>query len=313
MSNFSLRVLLVSFGLAGSLWCFVALTSIYTTHFDVPIRYVLAKSKAIAYPVPLKTTVTITGRGWLILKHFVFASRVECVVNCENFKESSHRITTLELTKGLSLPKSLEAKLGASAEFDIVLSKSISKKIPVQFGGVLTPAKSFGIVREMSFMPDSITISGSRENLDTIGRWYTQPENLSFLSSSVDQIVPLSSSHSALISLSSKAVRLRVDVDQIAEITITDVPIVVTAYPRTSYHRLLGERIQVTIRGPVGVLQSIDPTKLVAEVDYQQLVSDSEGLVRPTVPLPMGVSLVSTVPTQLIHYVDRRSISLAKK
>jgi hypothetical protein len=98
---------------------------------------------------------------------------------------------------------------------------------------------------------------------------------------------------------------ITVSVQQMAELSIPDVPVQLVAAPLQ--HRLVvaPTHLRIVVRGGAAQIAKLLPSDITASVDYASALASSTGRLRPRIMLPPEVYLVESVPAQMQCVVRR--------
>jgi hypothetical protein len=102
--------------------------------------------------------------------------------------------------------------------------------------------------------------------------------------------------------LSTEKVTLLADVDLQAEKEILDIPISIEGGSLLSEHIIEPKLLRAVIRTGINKLIQTDIPTVEAKVSYQELISDTTGIITPRITLPDGFYLVSLNPPFVYHW-----------
>jgi hypothetical protein len=190
-----------------------------------------------------------------------------------------------------------------------VLPESITLKtgmlfrqtLPVRSRVSISPGKGYMLVGKLHIEPDSIVVRGNGSIIPTLRYWATQKISFGDLTGPFSFTVPLQDTLQNLVTSAIKEVTISGDIQQITEVTFSDIPINIVGGPEQSDHSIEPNRISAIVRGGVKRIASLSADEIKAIVYYPQLVQDSTGFVTPTFVVPAGITVLGTNPTLLKH------------
>lgn len=116
----------------------------------------------------------------------------------------------------------------------------------------------------------------------------------------VTRLVRLSDSLNNILELSENRVRVSLDVQEIAELTLDHIPIQIKSAPKRHSIILRPAHVSLTLRGGISAISTIDPSEFRATVDYNDIIGNPTGVLRPEISGPLeGVRLLQPVPARI--------------
>lgn len=192
----------------------------------------------------------------------------------------------------------------------LVLGPVDRKRVPLSPEIAVDTRKGFQVIGRLQIVPDSVTLVGARRVLEDITSWPTQPLVLDDVHRPVSRWVAVSDTLRNIISVLPRRAELYADVQEIAERTFPDVPIVNRGTVRDTSLRLVlqPQRVEVLVRGGARDLSRLDPSTVRAYVEILE-GTDTLGVAYPRLLLPAGYDIsVVTIKPAKVKYVFRRVI-----
>jgi hypothetical protein len=296
--------------IAGVLWSVTSLSDTFVWTLKVPLTVELPRDQALVAPLPRTIEVTVRATGWALMTLTV-GNTLTCDIYPKNTRGgeehveyiSSHQLlenigTTAE-TKLLRVsPDSLIVRYGPVS----------SKKVPLVPAVELIPRKGFQVVGQVRLEPDSVTLVGSVRALDSITSWPTAPQEFDDLHGPLSGQVGISDSLHGVVAATTRSTRLIADVQEVAERSFPDVPVVNRGTVRDTSIRLVlqPQRVEVLVRGGARDLSQLDPLSLVAYINVIE-GTDTLGIARPRLMPLSGFTIVSIKPNR-IRYLWKREV-----
>ncbi|MFN4819245.1 MAG: hypothetical protein ACK5JK_08425 [Ignavibacteria bacterium] len=297
--------ILLSIVLALGLWGYVSMTSLTTVYVTYPLVVDLPEERSLEIEPPNSISVKLRTSGWQLLYLQYFSSGKECRIDLAKTNISSDGIVELtktELLQGINPPVSLEKVVEVLPESITLKTGMLFRQtLPVRSRVSISPGKGYMLVGKLHIEPDSIVVRGNGSIIPTLRYWATQKISFGDLTGPFSFTVPLQDTLQNLVTSAIKEVTISGDIQQITEVTFSDIPINIVGGPEQSDHSIEPNRISAIVRGGVKRIASLSADEIKAIVYYPQLVQDSTGFVTPTFVVPAGITVLGTNPTLLKH------------
>jgi len=300
------HIFAASFIVSLLLWISLNLNLSYEIERKVPVRVNVNRPFAVANELPLELDVKIKGRGWTLLRLFTSSN---LNFNYDVYVTKNEQITILtaqylndnsasgqNLTVTYVKPESLFVKIGRYEE-------KFVKVIPRVYVDCKDGYQTVGLpVVE----PDSIKIGGASQILDSLRFVYTRDLIYKNASSGINDVVRLSDSLSNILWRSTDRVMLAVNIELKADKEFHNVEVKVLNVPADKDVLLIPQIISVNVKGGVNQLANIDNTRIIAGVDYNDLLRDTTGAVNPRFALPEGVTVLYSKPDKIQYVIKKK-------
>ncbi|MBL0176915.1 MAG: hypothetical protein IPP94_16930 [Ignavibacteria bacterium] len=292
--------------LATVVWVSVTLNNTYTARFTVPLGVVnLPADLAIAKPLPRTIEVELEGSGWQL---FVLSAGRRLSFDLPGARLRSDRliVTSRYLGASMKLPSGVVARQAFPETLTVAVDQYMQKRVPIRVAfSVLSFKPDYGLASPVTAMPDSVTLMGAEKVLRGIVSWPTAPLAFHDLTVPAAEETVLADSLPGLIRFRRETVRVSVPVEQFADMSFADVPVIVNDAPRDRQVLLANPTVTVFVRGGVDKLAVLTAEDFGASIEYQSLVSDTTGAITPAILLPAGVRLLKIEPLR-IRYTIRQ-------
>jgi len=228
-----------AFGLALLLWVFVVSENEYTLVLDLPIEARnLNVQKAHKEEVPSSASVRLRGTGRDLFKSFLLKNFAgfKLVLDLEGISQEYEFILNDYFEK---YPQKVVLPLNYNVSFveviypnriKISLDEYSSKLVPVFSKLHINPAPGFMLVNQHKIMPSMINIAGPKKELALINHVETINDTINGLVSFYKAQTEIQSL-GRLIEYSPSIVEISLDIQDISERIIADIPVMVINIP----------------------------------------------------------------------------------
>ncbi len=287
-------------------WLSVSLREEYTVTVAAPLSISgIQEGWALRSPLPASVQLRVRGNGWrLALLLLGPELRLDYLYDAPPQQRTA--ITTRDIEDRISLRPGL-LFVGVSPDSILIeVERSVEKMVPVVLDYQLSFREGYGLVEKAVLQPESVTIRGAESVIRPIESWPTQPGSLEDLRSPVDSDVPLARSATHDISLSVGTVHLHLAVDAFAEKVLTGLHVDVISLPPTREVILIPPKVELVVRGGIKRLSTIEPIDFRIGIDYEEILTDTTGVVDMKIIAPDGVQVVRKRPERLQYVVRKR-------
>ena len=282
--------------LAILLWLFVVSEKEYNFILDLPIEARnLSSQMAHKEEVPSYASTKIRGTGRnlfksILLKNYAGFKLVldlegiseEYEFNLNDYFEKYPRKVVLPLNYNLSFvevvhPNSVKISLD---EYQI-------KRVPVISNLHIIPSPGYMLVGKIKFKPDSIDIAGPKEEIALINHVQLPPDTINNLSTTLNSTVKVSSDLT-LIEYTPSNVVISVDIQQISEKIIADIPVTVKDIPEKIRVFPSPQTVSLTVIGGLQRIATLKPEEIGVSISFNDWSSQTQ-FYEPEVNLPTGL------------------------
>jgi hypothetical protein len=293
-----------SFFFAIALWVYSSLNSEFITYKRLPLSINLPNNRAIASDIPKNVTLEVKGTGWQLLNLLFINSNAGCRIDLSEIKDlDSLKISRKEYLKGLYNVTNVNTIEFAPESFVLQTGTVSEKDVTIRSNLRVNPYEGYMVVGDIDLHPNMIVIKGNYNVVNNINYWNTKKMIIEGVSESFETIVHLSDSLSNIINLSDQTISAHVDIQQIAEQTLYDIPIKIKGTQLSQKHKIMPEFITVTIRGGINQLYDFNPENISASLNSDDILNDSTGLIKPEIKIPKNIQIVNITPKYLTHKI----------
>ncbi|WP_340063404.1 YbbR-like domain-containing protein [Ascidiimonas aurantiaca] len=303
-----LSIFSVFFILATILWFLIKLSESHVSTLTYDIVYTSVPDDKLILDEPQKTiTIEVRATGYDILRLGVFRDEITLHVSKAQEQNGKFFFTPqyLERTIKEQINKSLTFESLLNDTIYLSLGRNMEKKLPVIHQLSLTFEKDFDLYGSLLIIPDSVTVKGPENILDTLGYVTTEPVELTSVKSDFETKASLTlPGNEKAIYLSVSDVLIRGKVERYSEKVFT-VPVLVINKPQNISLRLFPEQVKVTCRGSLKDLKLVNQEDILVVCDFNE-AGDSGILIPKIQKYPPFLSTVVLQDKKVEFLIQRK-------
>jgi YbbR domain-containing protein len=293
-----IKRLLYSFVIAFIFWFFIKSEDTYSVTTSIPlVARNLQEQKTYKEEVPESIIVTLkgSGRAFIWLRFFDnFYEDYKAVIDLSsiadeyNFELDQYYKNNPEK---IVLPESLElefVEVISPRSIKINLDQYLVKKVPIKSEVIVSTAPGYIQVGEEVFSPDSISIGGPQEIVDTINFVKTQKDTLVNLVSSVESEF-LIINPDRVVDFDPKKVEGFINIQPISETIVTGIPVKLINKPNDINVFVNPATVSLTIVGGLDQIASIVSTDIEVLINFEKSWSPDKQFYSPEVRIPDSI------------------------
>lgn len=272
------------------LWLFIQFSKNYTRTLETDIVFVnIPEDKVIDPTNDTKLIVTLGGNGFRLIAHSWTTPKLVF-----DFKESS-KINTNEYVfaldkKGDFIKRKLDFKGNVIAfQRDTVilrLNTILDKKVPVRLNVSLKYAAGYGSSEGLEIKPDSITLSGIKEVLDSINYVVTTPLEVDGLKSNWEEKVSIQmDSLQGIVNVSPSQISALVSVSKFTEGS-QNVPVILENVPEKEEVKIFPKEVKIVYRVGLDKYNEISERDFKVVADYKEATENNAFLILKLIKYP---------------------------
>jgi len=257
---------------AAVLWLFTALNEQYTSSIIVAAKYInYPKDKVFLRPLPDNFKLMITAKGWDLMSNYYQRKAESITIDLNDYRKTDVLIVKT-LQDKFSLLMSQKITIGDvyPETISLIQDEKGSKKVPVRLKLDIGYKDQFGLGGEISYTPDSITITGPDSILRGIDHVDTRSEIMKNLERVSNYDINLKDPDPKNITYSPDIIKVQIPVYQLSEKKII-IPVQVINKPLSDTFQLIPVKVSVIYQVPVNKYSMIDPSQFQAIVDGSQI------------------------------------------
>lgn len=289
---------------ALALWVYTSLNQEYRANINIPLKINLPATRAFINPPPENITVNVKGSGWHIFNS-QFNNSAYCNIDLSKavINTSVYEVYRDQILKNIQNQNWMYVNDVYPDYLKLVTGKISDTSIKIVPNIVINPKEGYTLVGDIQLKPDLVFISGNDEVIREIKTWSTKAYNFEDVFTSINTIVELSDSLKGVINIKSEPIKLIADIQQTAEVVIPDVQVKIIGSNLMKNHRVAPMNLQVTVRGGINLIKNLSPDQVTAYIDYQQIINDSTGYIKPSVQVPDNLNVINVSPKYLYHKI----------
>ena len=292
-----IKRLLYSFVIAFIFWFFIKSEDTYSVTTSIPlVARNLQEQKTYKEEVPESIIVSLkgSGRAFIWLRFFDnFYEDYKAVIDLSsiadeyNFELDQYYKNNPEK---IVLPTSLDlefVEVLSPRNIKINLDQYLVKKVPIMSEIMVTTSAGYIQVGEV-FSPDSISIGGPQEIVDTIDFVKTQKDTLVDLVSSVESEF-LIINPDRVVDFDPKKVKGFINIQPISETIVTGIPVKLINKPNDINVFVNPATVSLTIVGGLDQIAKIGSTDIEVLINFEKSWSPDKQFYSPEVKIPDSI------------------------
>ena len=285
-----------AFLLAMLLWLFVVSGDQYTMMLDLPIEARnLNSQKTYLEEVPGYASVILKGKGRDLFKSYILQnySDIKLVLDLDGISQEYEFILNDYFEKN---PRKVVIPPSHNVSFievvypnriNIRLDEIMEKKVPIISNIRSLVKDGYLQIGNTQFEPDSLIIIGPKVELNKINEVHTAKDTLFNLSKSIRGTIDLISQN-RLIKFSLRKINYFLDVQQISERIIVDIPVNVINKVRGIRVFPSPQTVSLTVVGGVNQIAEIEPNDISVVVDFKSWKLEKNFYI-PKITVPFDI------------------------
>ncbi|MEM6261126.1 MAG: hypothetical protein AAGI38_01365 [Bacteroidota bacterium] len=300
--------LFFSFLLATFLWFLVTLNKEYASFISYPLKVVDVPAEIlITQPPAAELQLQAKGMGIDLMAEHMKFRRDTLAFPFESFRDNSFILTQdyLGQVRGKA-PNGLQVLKILPDSLIFSFSKRTSKRVPLVFNSILNLKPTYHIESDPILAPDSVTLIGPADQLDTLTEWFTAKVSTEEVTESGFITLPIESREGLRVNPSTAT--LRVDPRPFTQ-EVFLVKLVVTDIPPNTEVRLSNPVVELSCMVPlmgheqiVRELGNSQDTTLL-EIPFSQLDPELTSIIPELTKLPEGIQVISRKPLQVGYLI----------
>ena len=293
-----IKRLLYSFVIAFIFWFFIKSEDTYSVTTKIPlVARNLQEQKTYKEEVPESIIVTLKGSGrafiWLRFfdsfyedyKAVLDLSRIADEYNFEldqYYKNNPEKIV---------LPPSLDlefVEVISPRSIKINLDQYLVKKVPIRSQVIISTEPGYVQVGNQAFIPDSISIGGPQEIVDTIGFVNTEKDTMEGLVASIEGELSIINPNK-LVNFDPKKVQGYIDIQPISQKIVTDIPVKLINKPSDIKIFVNPATVSLTIIGGLNEIAGITSNDIEVMINFEKSWKDDKQFYSPVIKIPDNI------------------------
>lgn len=265
--DYQIKLFILAFAIL--LWFYVSLENTY--EYNIPVRIVPTNVRSnylIVNDYPREVLVKFRGKGKSLFA--LKSSDRKIQLDLSRYRRMAIFRLRPEMVEILPTSSVQVVKIVRPDTIVFKLERKSEKKLRVVPNVSVSLEPGYTIVGAIKKEPPAVRVSGPKSVVDTLSVIYTRKLFFSHVKSDVFGTVRLKSFRNKYVSVVPEMVHYRIDVQQLGEKTIKDIPVHLIHAPKNKQIRIIPSAITVTIEGGVSLLDSISTKDIYVYIDYKQ-------------------------------------------
>ena len=293
-----IKRLLYSFVIAFVFWFFIKSEDTYSVTTNIPlVARNLQEQKTYKEEVPESILVTLkgSGRAFIWLRFFdSFYEDYKAVLDLSqiadeyNFELDQYYKNNPEK---IVLPSSLDlefVEVISPRNIKINLDKYLVKKVPIRSQVTALTEPGYVQVGDQAFTPDSISIGGPKEVVDTITFVKTERDTLEgLIASSEGELFIINPNK--LVNFDPKKVQGYIDIQPISETIVTGIPVKLINKPNDINVFVNPATVSLTIVGGLNEIANTTSDDIEVVINFQKSWRPDKQFYSPKISIPNTV------------------------
>lgn len=298
--NFNIILIAVLF--SAILWISITLSDEYYSTYKVPLRVIDAPTGyTVASELPSDILIKIKGIGWR-LTGLSLGSESHFNVSAKN--DSGKILSNLfaNIVENQWLSSDISVIDISPDTVSFIIERIISKKVPVKPELDITFKPGFGLGSKLAVNPDTVTVFGPKNIINSLEEIRTSPIELTRLDTRTKVKAGFNNNK---IRTDISSVEVLLDVQRIVDKTIDNIRVDIIDVPSDRDVVLLPNTVSCIVKGGVNILGKLKLDDFNAYIHYKDVLLDTLGSVRPVIELPENVELISQRPDRLRYVIKK--------
>ena len=261
--------------LSSIFWLMTTLNETYEKEICVPVHLVnIPKNAVVTSDIDDTVRVMVRDKGFAFLA-YMYGEEIR-PINV-NFPTYVSRQSGYGVVPAQELMKMVNQRILGSSKvlqvkpdrLDFYYNYGQPRQLPIKMAGYVVPGKSFYLARTR-FWPETVTVYGNKEMLDSLHYIKTVPINITNFSDTVVQTVALEKIKG--VKIVPNKVRIGLYPDILTEESI-EVPIMAINMPEGKVLRTFPQRVKINFIVGASMFRSIRQDQFAVVVDYNEIIA----------------------------------------
>lgn len=293
--RYTIVSILISMVLATALWLYVSLIRTYEGDIQVPLVVVPPAGQTILSNVPKFITVHVRTSGFNIVSMTHVNRPRACTLTVAKMRSvgtEAYVVSEAELLTELSDVIASRMLSTIPSELSFITGTPVVKKVPIMIPHNIVVRSGFVLASPPTPIQSMVTIRGMASAVDSIRAWSTKKIFIEDAHESAVVDMPVIDSLARELDVTPKSIRVKIDVQRLADQEIRDIPVTTPDRAATADVVIRPSHVQVTVRGGVDNIAKITRDDVTVEID----AAGRTGYIVPTVRLKQNARVVSISP-----------------
>lgn len=277
-NNRKIKIFLFFLVLSSLIWMLIELSKTYVTTVVFNVEYTnLPKGKLVQKKPVSALELIIKGQGFTLLKYK--AKKHKILLNLNNifkYKSVSYLLPNKQITQlNSQFTNGIEVVSVLKDTIFIDLGRAVSKRVPVVPNLDIQYKAGYNLVEDLIISPDTVLITGSKKNIDSISKLETGPLKLDNVYENIEMVLDLKSPFKKNeITMAANQVKISGKVDKFTEGTFK-IPATIINVPEGVKVITFPKEIEVIYQAGLSNFSKITKNDVSIVFDYEQYKKDT--------------------------------------
>ncbi|OGU58518.1 MAG: hypothetical protein A2X64_01345 [Ignavibacteria bacterium GWF2_33_9] len=288
---------------AFALWFYVSMNNVFTMKLYVPLILKTNENQSIVSEVPSKIEVEIKGKGWNLINAKFFYSSYYCLLKIDNLESENNQInlTYSKLLNSIKNLEKFEIKSINPENLNLILGNIDQVLRKIKSNIEIHTRNGFTIVNT-KMNPEEVVVKGSLEKIKDLLEVPTRSKILEDVYKNMNGLISFADTLYPSFNIKPNYTKYNINIQFKCDLSYKQIPVKVRGGLLPADNEIKPGYITVYLTGGVEELANINPSELVAYVNFEDLMDDSTGILVPEISLPSNVTLMKTEPPYLYHF-----------
>ncbi len=297
-------VIILSIGFSIFLWASVSLSNDFITILHLPIKFINVPDGYVPTSPSLENVnIKVKGKGWNLLTAMVTAQSDFFVDAGSEHKKKNVLDLHSFSAENTWLTSKFQILEIAPDTISFDFEKLVYSKLIIVPQLRLDFKSGYGLASDVIVIPESTVVAGPLHEVSAMTDVPTELVKLSDLSEKTEAVIELKDFPG--LSYVDQSVKVIFNVQRIVENSFGEISVNVTDIPSDREVVLLPNKINVSLRGGIDVLGKLNKERIIATINYRELVIDTIGSVTPKLEIPEHTELVYIKPESLKYVIKK--------
>ncbi len=285
------------------LWIYVSFSDDYSTNITVPIEFIDFKDDyTIQFQSAIDASLTLQGKGWA-LAQITMGPKNKFEISTENKIGKQQMQVREAFSHNPWLTSSVQVTRVNPSQVEYTIERINYKSIPIVPNISIGTKEHYGLVSEVIVEPDSVRISGPKSIVKKLNAVITKSIVFDDLDAKVVMKVELEPINH--IVFENNSYTLSFDIQKIVDKSFKDITVEVVNLPPSRELLLFPSKINVTLRGGINKLWTLNQDEIRVYVKFQQAFTDTLGIVEPIIEIP-EYTKISNIEPKILEYIIKQ-------
>ena len=289
-------------------WLISQLSETYTDDITFALNYVNPPDSLMLMDSSRdEVTLTVRGSGWKFLGSRFSSGTLDVDLGRVSYNRGRYYLRERNYREQLAraLPDAMIIVQMDSDSLLLNFSPLVKKKVLVVPGVKLQLAQNYLLERGLEVVPDSVTLTGPEQELDTVRSIHTEQVEMKDISESFVRSLRLERPETLVnTTFSAVEVEVRAEVFRFSE-KILNIPIEVINLPQGAQVKTFPNTVEVLCKARLETLKGITPDDFRVVADLEEVAEDSPFLPLQMVQRPEGIPSIQMMQLQ-VEYILKR-------